>query len=304
VIGLPHQLKLAAYVHSLKDLPRFKRAGFSYVALHPTLFPSVEGGIPPPAEKIQEVRKAVEASGLVPYDLATFNTWNWLGLSGMMEQLPSGPSDPEYEEIRRKGVKQYVGLIKLTKALGCSQIYSLMGGRRLYHYDHEEAWKKSVRDLAPVLEEEQVTLAFMPHPGDFVEESDAGVDLIRSMKTKRLKYVYVLPHTYVLAGRMDADPAAMIRYAADAGVLSEVHMGDSLKPAQMWIRDHFDVQPYHSHLVPGKGSIDIRAALRALVDVHFEGPVLQIPYRYGISGKSFADLAIDSKNAVERMLRP
>ena len=118
MIGLPHQLKLAAYVHSLKDLPRFKRAGFSYVALHPTLFPSVEGGIPPPAEKIQEVRKAVEASGLVPYDLATFNAWNWLGLSGMMEQLPSGPSDPEYEEIRKRGVKQYVGLIKLTKALG------------------------------------------------------------------------------------------------------------------------------------------------------------------------------------------
>ena len=296
------KFKLSAYVHSLKALPILKKAGFGYIALHPTLFPSIEGGIPPPAEKVQEVRRQVEENGLVPYDVATFNAWNLLGLSGMMEQLPSGPADPEYEEVRRRGVKQFTELIKVTKAFGATQIYSLMGGRRLYHYDHEEVWKRSVKDLAPVLEREGVTLSFMPHPGDFLEESDAAVDLIRSMKVKRLGYVFVLPHSFVLAGRMEADPAAMIRYAADAGVLREVHMADSLKPAQMWIRDHFDIQPYHSHLVPGKGSLDIKSAVQTLVDIGFEGPVLQIPYRYGISDKSFTDLAIDSKRAVERML--
>jgi sugar phosphate isomerase/epimerase len=102
---------------------------------------------------------------------------------------------------------------------------------------------------------------------------------------------------------MNADPAAMIRYASDAGVLKEVHMADSLSPAQMWIRDHFDAQPYHSHLVPGKGSLDIRSAVKVLLQIDFQGPVLQIPYRYGIADKSFVDLAIDSKKVVERLAR-
>jgi hypothetical protein len=96
-------LNLSAYLHSLGELPRLKRSGFRLVALHPMLFPSIETGVPPSEDRVREVNGLLAANGMLSYDLATFNAWNALGLSGMMEQLPSGPLDPEYEEVRRRG---------------------------------------------------------------------------------------------------------------------------------------------------------------------------------------------------------
>jgi sugar phosphate isomerase/epimerase len=295
-------MKLAAYVHSIDEMKEVSNLGFEFVALHSMLFPYVEGGVPPSDEQIDIIRRSLKENELQPIDLVSFNGWYYAGLSGMMEQLPSGPRDPAYEALRKRGVEQFGKLAEAAGKLGCERIFSLMGGRRVYHYDHQEAWKKSVEELEPTLERHGVKMSFLPHPGDFVEESDQAVDLIKSTGCKQIGYVYVLPHTFVLAGKMDADPAAMIRHAARAGVLDEVHMADSLKPAQMWVRDHFDTQPYHNHLLPGRGAVDIRGALEELVKLHFEGPLLMIPYRYGISDASFSELAGAARDEVKRML--
>jgi sugar phosphate isomerase/epimerase len=295
------KLKLTAYAHSLDAFEQLKYRGFEYVALHPMLFPGIEMGMIPSEQAVEGVVAQLDKSGLEPTDLVTFNTWNALGLSGAMEQLPSSPIDPEYEIVRRRGVTQFTKLIKLCKKFGCKQIYSQMGGRPLYHLDHEETWTKSVRDLDPILEEEGVKLAFMPHPGDFIEESNPCVDLIRASQCKNIKYIYVVPHTYILAGRMEADASAMIKYASDHGVLSEIHMADSIKPVQAWIRDHLDIVSLHSHLIPGKGSLDIEEIVKTIVGIGFEGPIIMIAYRYGISGKSFVDLAVESKEYIEKI---
>ena len=130
---------------------------------------------------------------------------------------------------------------------------------------------QSIGELIPALEKSDIRVSFMPHPGDFVEESDVCVDLVRSAGSRRVGYIYVMPHTFVLAGRMNVDPGSMIEDAAKAGVLTEVHMADSLKPVQMWVRDHLDIEAYHSHLLPGKGSVDIAAASKLLVKIGFEG---------------------------------
>jgi myo-inositol catabolism protein IolH len=296
------KLKLTAYAHSMDAFEQLKLRGFEYVALHPMLFPGIEMGMIPNDQVVESVIAKLGKSELIPTDLVTFNTWNALGLSGAMEQLPSSPADPEYEILRKRGVAQFTKLIKLCRKFGCKQIYSQMGGRPLYHLDHEEAWTKSVRELDPVLEEEGVKLAFMPHPGDFIEESDPCVNLITGSGCENIKYIYVVPHTYILAGRMEADPASMMRYASEKGVLSEIHLADSIKPVQAWIRDHLDIVSLHSHLVPGKGSLNIEEILKALVTIDFDGPVIMIAYRYGISGKSFVDLAVESKEYVEKIL--
>ena len=295
-------MKLAAYVHTVDEFKEVSKLGFEYVALHSMLFPYVEAGIPPNDEQIASTRRLLKENGLQPVDLVSFNGFYYAGLSGMMEQLPSGPRDPAFEALRKRGVEQFGKLAEAAQKLGCERIFSLMGGRRVYHYDHERAWKKSVEELEPALERTGVNMSFLAHPGDFIEESDQAVDLIKSTGCKHIRYVYVLPHTFVLAGKMDADPAAMIRYAARAGVLDEVHVADSLKPAQMWVRDHFDTQPYHNHLLPGQGAVDIEGALRELVKLRFEGPLLMIPYRYGVSDSSFSELAGKARDEVKRIL--
>ncbi len=296
-------MKLAAYAHSLKEFGELKRFGFRYVALHSMLFPGIEGGSLPSSDQIGTIRSVVKENDLEPTDLVTFSTWYNLGLSGYMEQMPSGPADPEYEELRKKGVEQFKKLIRICRDLGCNQIFSLLGGRRLFHYDHEDAWRKSVNDLAPTLSEEGITLSFIPHPGDFMEESDACVDMICKTKCDQIGYIYVVPHSFVLGGRMEPDTSSMIRYAARAGVLKEIHMADTLNPAQMWIRDHVDISPYHCHLVPGKGVLNIKEIVKTLVEMNFEGPVLVMPYRYGISDRSFAELSLESKDVIEGILR-
>lgn len=297
-----NKLKLTAYAHSLDAFEQLKLRGFDYVALHPMLFPGIEMGMIPGEQAVEAVISQLNKSKLEPTDLVTFNAWNALGLSGAMEQLPSSPLDPEYEVARKRGVTQFTKLIKLARKFGCKQIYSQMGGRPLYHLDHEEAWTKSVKELDPILEEEGIKLAFMPHPGDFIEESNPCVDLINDSGCKNIRYIYVVPHTYVLAGRMEADPSSMIKYASEQRVLSEIHMADSIKPVQAWIRDHLDIISLHSHLIPGRGSLDIEEIVRTLVSIGFDGPVIMIAYRYGITGKSFVDLAVESKEYVENIL--
>ena len=80
-------------------------------------------------------------------------------------------------------------------------------------------------------------------------------------------------------------------------------MADTLNPAQMWIRDHVDISPYHCHLVPGKGVLNIKEIVKTLVEMNFEGPVFVMPYRYGISDRSFAELSLESKDVIEGILR-
>jgi myo-inositol catabolism protein IolH len=296
-------MKLAAYAHSVSEFKELKKFGFEYVVLHSMLWPGLEGGVLPPEEQIQAVKAELKDTGLIPTEFGAFYMWYYLGLCGLMEMQPSTPSDPAYEQARLRGVKQFGKIVAFVRSMGCDQIFSLLGGRRVYHYDHEEAWRKSINDLAPALEREKVRVAFIPHPADFIEESDQCVDMIRSANCKQVGYVYVIPHTYVMAGRMKPNADAMIRYAFDAGILADVHMADTLRPAQMWIRDHFDLQPYHSHLVPGKGSLDIKSIVKTLVDIGYEGTVTMIPYRYGIDDKSFAELSSESKSYVESILR-
>jgi sugar phosphate isomerase/epimerase len=295
--------KLTAYAHKLQSLQDLKKMGFDCVASNPMLLGHIGMGILPSDDVVQAVKRGLQENALELVTLVILTGWDALGLSGMMELAPAAPADPEYEEVRKRGVQEFIKLVKICKALGCIQISSMLGGRPLYHYDHEEAWKKSIRDLAPVLREEGVRLAFQPHMGDFIEESDPFVDLLVETKCREVGYTYVVPHTYVLAGRYDADASAMIEYAHNAGVLMEVHMADTLRPLQMWVQQHREILPIHSHLIPGEGNLDIKSIVRTLDRINFDGPVVLIPYRFGRYPKSFSDLNREAKQAIEKMLQ-
>jgi sugar phosphate isomerase/epimerase len=295
-------LKLVAYAHTLQGIKDLEAMGFENVAVHPMLLPRLDLGILPNDDVVEKVRLALSKSPLEPIDLVIFGGWHALGLSGMIEMYPASPEEPAFEEVRRSGVEQFKKIIKIAKALGCRQILSELGGRPIYHIDCEEAWKKSIRDLTPALAESGIKLAFMPHPGDFEMENNRFVDLILETKSKQIGYVYVAPHTFVLAGKFEANPAEMIEYASDAGVLTEVHLADSLKPIQMWVIQHREILPEHSHLPIGKGMVDIKGILRTLKKIDFQGPVLLMPYRYGMYPRSFADLQLEAKQSVEKLL--
>jgi sugar phosphate isomerase/epimerase len=295
-------LKLTAYAHNLEGLRNLEKMGFEFCAIHPMWLPKLDLGIIPSDQAVASVKSAISESSVKPIDLVIFGGWHALALSGAIDQVPASPTEPIHEEIRKKGVEEFKKIIEIAKELGCKQILSELGGRQVYHFDSEEAWRKSVKDLDPVLGEKGIKLAFMPHPGDFEIENNRFVDLLLDTKAKNLGYVYVAPHTFILSGRYDANAGEMIEYAHNSGLLTEIHLADSLMPIQMWVIQHREVYPYHSHLPIGKGMVDIKGILKAMKKIDFQGPVLLMPYRYGWHTKSFSELQLEAKQSVEQML--
>ncbi|MFX0205016.1 MAG: sugar phosphate isomerase/epimerase family protein [Candidatus Hodarchaeota archaeon] len=292
-------LKIAAYAQTLQGIVDLKNMGFKDATLHPMLLPGISKGILPNEKTITLIKKSLEDNEIKPVDLSILGGWDELSLSGKIYHYLV-PSDPEYEESRKKGVNKFKELVKLCKNLGCDQITTELGGHPVYRLDHEEAWKKSIKDIGPILHEEGVKLAFYPHPGDFLMESDLVVDLIREIKRDEIGYVYCVPHTYILAGKYDANPSAMIEYASD--ILMGVQLADSLKPIQMWVYQHREIYPYHNHLLPGKGMIDIKEVLKTLEKINFTGPITLIPYLYGMYPTTLAEVQLEAKKYVEKMI--
>jgi myo-inositol catabolism protein IolH len=150
----------------------------------------------------------------------------------------------------------------------------------------EGAFWRSIEEILPLLESEGITLSLEPHPGDFVESNDVAVDMMRSVDSPHLRYLYCAPHTFHLGD----DVEAMIRYAAP--VLDHVHVADSLDHRQSsGLR--YIVNPLgapvrvHQHLNIGEGEVDWHALFKALADADFDGLLTSCVF-------AWEDRAVDS----------
>ena len=134
----------------------------------------------------------------------------------------------------------------------------------------EDAWWRSMDELVPVLEREGVNLHIEPHPEDWVETLQPSVDLIRTVNSPRVRFLYCAPHTFYFGD----DVAAMIRECAD--VLAHVHVADTFNhKASSGLR--YIVNPpgsaarVHQHLDIGQGEVPWDAFFGTLAEVGFDG---------------------------------
>ena len=141
----------------------------------------------------------------------------------------------------------------------------------------ETAFWKSMDELVPIFEREGLPLYLEPHPDDFVEDNNLGVDLVRAIGSDYVKYLYCAPHTYHLGD----DMAAMIRYAAP--VLGQVHVADTFNHKAGW---RYIVNPpgstarVHQHLNIGEGEIDWDVFFKTLAEVGFDGLMTSQVFAY------------------------
>ena len=125
-----------------------------------------------------------------------------------------------------------------------------------------------MEELLPIFEAEQLPLHIEAHPDDFVEENNLAVDMIRSVNSPWVKYLYCAPHTFHLG----EDVAAMLRYAAP--VLAHVHVADSFNHKRGW---RYILNPagtparIHQHLDIGAGEVDWEAFFGTLAEIDFDG---------------------------------
>jgi len=135
----------------------------------------------------------------------------------------------------------------------------------------EAAWFRSMDELLPVLEREDITLSVEPHPEDWIEQMQPAIDIVTNIGSTHLKLSYIAPHTFYYGD----DMAAMLRAAAP--LLAHVRVADTFdhkKSSQL----RYIVNPpgsghirVHQHLDIGQGEIDWDVFFGTLAAVGFDG---------------------------------
>ena len=183
------------------------------------------------------------------------------------------------EEERQAAVRYWKRALPIVKEIECQTVNTIFdrgpspqstafAGPEAHAEASETAFWKSMEELLPIFEAEQLPLHIEAHPDDFVEENNLAVDMIRSVNSPWVKYLYCAPHTFHLG----EDVAAMLRYAAP--VLAHVHVADSFNHKRGW---RYIMNPagtparIHQHLDIGAGEVDWEAFFSTLAEIDFDG---------------------------------
>lgn len=233
-------------------------------------------------EQVKTVRRTIDRHGM---DVAAL-----IGLA------PIASVD---EKVRSEAVKLVRRQVQIAEMLGTRMITSEMsGGTSRQQKECIAAFRRSIGDILPALEKADISMSFEPHPGDFIEESNLGADVLRSLKSRRVGYLYCCPHTFVLG----KDPAPMIEYAGD--LLNHVHVADTHKLERIVVSlaprgfaslsgvPEFEGIKAHEHLTPGHGEVPFDRVFGALRKIGYRGTVSCIPFSpddpVGAARESFA----------------
>ena len=217
------KIALDPYMHrhlSLEELPRkVAELGYEWIELsprddflawwvHPRAYP----------ERIASFKKALKDHGVKIASLLPMYRW----------------ASP-HEDERQTAVRYWKQAIEIAVEMGVDTMNSEFGrgpspdrghsanccGGQFTHESSEAAWWRSMEELVPVFEKEGVQLNIEPHPEDWCETLHPAVDMIRTLNSKAVKFLYCAPHTFYFGD----DIPKMIR---DAGsLIAHVHVADT-----------------------------------------------------------------------------
>lgn len=173
-------------------------------------------------------------------------------------------SSPD-EDARTQAVSWWKDGIAAAVELGCRRINTELSG----HPDQPDACRaaflRSIEELLPVLDREDVEIVVEPHPWDFIETTTAAVDLIKQVDNPRLRYLHCVPHTYHLGGTV----TEQVEYAR--GWFDHVHIADTFRPERTIVNPPEVSCRIHQHFDLGRGEIDWPDVRQALESIGFDG---------------------------------
>jgi myo-inositol catabolism protein IolH len=266
------KIALDPYMHrhlALSALPRLAAdLGYEYIELSPRA-DFLDWWVRPRVypERIKEFKTALKDHGVKLASLLPMYRW----------------ASP-HEDERRAAVEYWKRAIQIAVDMDCDTMNSEFGrgpspGRSSHsnccggHYtveSSEAAWWRSMEELVPIFEKEAINLHIEPHPEDFVETLHPAVDMIRTINSKNVRFLYCSPHTFYFGN----DMAQMIRDAAP--VLAHVHIADTFNhKASSGLR--YIINPpgskvtVHQHLDIGQGEVDWEVFFGTLAEVGFDG---------------------------------
>lgn len=177
-------------------------------------------------------------------------------------------SEPNNSETRELAVQHWKRVIQIAVELGCSHLNSEFSGHPEFQEASKASFVRSIEELVPVLEKERIVMSIEPHPGDFVEDGNSAVNIIRQIGSSHIRYLYCAPHTFHMGG----DMSGMIRYAGP--LLAHVHVADTLDhriPVRYIINPSDSTARIHQHTNIGEGELDWGQFFRTLREIGFDG---------------------------------
>jgi myo-inositol catabolism protein IolH len=183
------------------------------------------------------------------------------------------------EAERREQVAAVKRNFEVGIELGCRRYTSEMNGMRRIADDKRQwrldvdddgcadAFRRSMDELMPMLEREDLLVSFECHPYDFLENSDETVDYLRRFGSRHVGYLFCTPHTFTMGGEI----RPMVEYAGS--LLTHVHIADTPRPERIIVQPHVPGMMVHQHLPPGDGEVDWHAFFAGLQTIGYDGPL-------------------------------
>ncbi|CNJ65621.1 sugar phosphate isomerase/epimerase family protein [Yersinia aldovae] len=234
--------------------------GYDYIeqSPHPQLNPFYKH---PKAgrEVVAEYKKALKETGVQISSFIVVYRW-----SGSLEAR------------RQAAVTNWKRMIEIAVEMGVSVINTELSGDPNEPEICEEMWYRSMEELLPIIEREGIRVEIQSHPWDFCEENNETVDLVKSLRSDNVKYLYSVPHTFFY-DKGKGDIANMLKYAGDD--LSHVLVADTMNHTK---HCRYIVNPpgvdavIHQHVGIGEGEVDFSALFQALRDMDFANRTFKV----------------------------
>ncbi|EAT0833364.1 sugar phosphate isomerase/epimerase IolH [Salmonella enterica subsp. enterica serovar Enteritidis] len=252
-------MKVAFDVDVIKELPitdmvrQVSEWGYKYIeqSPHPRINPFYKH--PRASREIMtEYKRALQTYGVEISSFIVVYRW-------------SGPD----EQRRQAAVKNWKRIIEIAVDMGVQVINTELSGTPDEPEICEEMWYRSMEELLPVIEREGIRVEIQSHPWDFCELNDETVDMVKSLRSDNVKYLYSAPHTFFY-DKGKGDVAEMLRYAGDD--LSHVLLADTMNHT---LNCRYIVNPpgvnatIHQHLGLGEGEVDFDNLFHSLRELDF-----------------------------------
>jgi len=171
-------------------------------------------------------------------------------------------------DAREAAVRHWKRIIQIAVDLGVQQLNTEFSGRPELAEESERAFYRSMEELLPIIEREDLHVAIDPHPDDFVEQGLEAWRVIRGVNSKNLGMVYVACHTF----HMEDEPLDIMRAAGDR--LRVVHVADTMDHHRSNGLRYITNPPgsparVHQHLKIGDGDVNWEEFFGGLNEIGF-----------------------------------
>lgn len=251
---LAKQMDINRMVHQVADW------GYKYIeqSPHPRINPFFKH--PRFSRECQaEYQKALKETGV---ELSSFIVvYRW-----------SGPN----EDLRKIAVTNWKRMIEIASDMGVPVINTELSGDPNQPELCEGMWYRSMEEILPYAEKEGIRIEIQSHPYDFCENSNETADLVKSLRSDYVKYLYCGAHTFFYDNGK-GDVKSMMNYAGDD--LSHVLFADTMNHT---IDCRYIVNPpgvdatIHQHLGFGEGEVNIDGMLKTLKEMDFANRTFKV----------------------------